>query len=63
MVGAFDKRRASSGSPPRDSTADDHEPTLVADNAGSPIDKSALPVPEETRERRGSITNFFKKVF
>ena len=63
VLGSFDRvRRLSSGSP-RTSTTD--EPTLTTDAAvspGSPIDKSA--VSEEPRgERRGSISNFFKKVF
>ena len=63
VLGGFDRvRRGSSGSP-RTSTTD--EPTMVTDPASlpaSPDDKS--PLPEESRaERRGSITNFFKKVF
>ena len=64
VLGSFDRvRRGSSGSP-RTSTTD--EPTLTTDPAGSPglspIDKPAGA--EEPRgERRGSISNFFKKVF
>ena len=63
VLASFDRvRRGSSGSP-RTSTTD--EPTMAADAAvspTSPVDKS--PVAEESRsERRGSITNFFKKVF
>lgn len=61
VFGAFDKRRASSGSP-RDSTSED---PIVSETAVSPTaEKQVSPPGEESRtERRGSITNFFKKVF
>jgi hypothetical protein len=61
MFGSFEKRRASSGSP-RQSTSEDPSPgdTTVPPSA----DKSLSPPTDEARgERRGSITNFFKKVF
>jgi hypothetical protein len=60
IFGAFEKRRASSGSP-RTSTAD--EPTLPADNAPDAADKNLSPPEVKGGERRASITNFFKKVF
>lgn len=61
VFGSFDKRRASSGSP-RQSTSEDPAPgdTTVPPSA----DKSPSPTTDEARgERRGSISNFFKKVF
>ena len=61
MFGAFDKRRASSGSA-RESTSAD---LATGEPLASPASDNALsPPPDEARtERRGSITNFFKKVF
>jgi hypothetical protein len=56
VFGSFDKRRASSGSP-RISTSEDPSP-------GDTADKTLSPTGDEARtERRGSITNFLKKVF
>ena len=61
VLGAFEKRRGSSGSP-RTSTTD--EPALSPDASTDPVDKSLSPPADESRgERRVSITNFFKKVF
>jgi hypothetical protein len=66
VFGAFERRRASSGSP-RNSTVDDtpRNATPGTNTATSPVaDKHDLTVPDENRgERRGSISNFFKKVF
>lgn len=61
IFGAFEKRRASSGSP-RESTS---EGPLASEPMGSsPADQTLSPPTDESRtERRGSITNFFKKVF
>src|SRR5438046_2433068 len=61
ILGAFEKRRASSGSP-RTSTTED--PVPGTDTSGDPADKSLSPPVDESRgERRASITNFFKKIF
>jgi hypothetical protein len=63
IFGAFEKRRASYGSPAESAGYD----IAVVDPAtGTSTDKPASPpvVDEAPRtERRGSITNFFKKVF
>jgi len=65
VFGAFERRRASSGSP-RTSTVDEpsNDATMATGTttSASPVaDKEA--VGEEGQERRGSISNFFKKVF
>jgi hypothetical protein len=60
VLGAFDKRRASSGSP-RASSADEPSITVTDTTAASPSDTTA--VNEEPRERRGSLTTFLKKVW
>jgi hypothetical protein len=57
ILGAFEKRRGSSGSP-RNSTTD--EPTDITANSA---DKTISPSEEPRSERRGSITHFLKKVF
>jgi len=61
MFGAFERRRASSGSP-RESTSADVAP---GETIASPVfDNSLSPPADGARtERRGSITNFLKKVF
>lgn len=69
MFSAFDRRRASSGSP-RASYSE--EPAVVATNTNTsatttsvePVSEDKLEVPPEaTRERRSSFTTFLKKVF
>ena len=61
ILGAFEKRRASTGSP-RTSTTD--EPVLSPDTPADPVERSLSPPTDQSAgERRASITNFFKKVF
>jgi hypothetical protein len=65
VFGAFERRRGSSGSP-RNSTNDERVPdAAIGASTTSPVtDKQELGVPaDENQERRGSISNFFKKVF
>ena len=64
MFGAFERRRASSGSP-RASCSDEPAVTATTTNISvEPVTDDKLEVPpEETRERRSSITTFLKKVF
>ena len=59
-LGAFERRRASSGSP-RTSTTD--EPNLNIDPSADSGYKSLFPPGEARSERRASISNFFRKVF
>jgi hypothetical protein len=59
VLAAYDRRPASLGSPPRDSSTDENDVAIGPDTTAPSADKSA----PEDRERRGSITNFLKKVF
>jgi|SRR5579871_1688873 hypothetical protein len=61
MFGAFEKRRASSGSP-RTSTADEMSPTATTTNTVETNAPESNVSAGSPRERRGSIGNFLKKV-
>jgi hypothetical protein len=60
VFGAFDRRRASSGSPARMSSTEEADSAIAAEDTKAGLS----PPPDENRgERRGSITQFLKKVF
>jgi len=65
ILGSFDRRRGSSGSP----RASNEQPAMpdseiaVSSPVDTAADKPLSPPADPPTERRGSITNFFKKVF
>lgn len=61
VFGAFDRRRGSSGSPGT-STADELSPTATSSNPVDTTVPETNTAAESPRERRGSISNFLKKV-